>query len=386
MKCNNVIRDSLNENLSGLYISRQRHAELMNDIVGGKKVKKKLSLGLVLALALILAATVALAVTCWKNIANDVAAMESEHGFYETWATEDKVALIRLLSESAVLPPDDAVNRVLNGELPEAERGALADKVMTEWTSGSIDTVTLESVLEKLHGTMDTWTMEEKVWYNQMLADNGLLTREATSYALPREGDASQEEAVWAAMETFHAAFGVSVETLGHGRVEATFECMDADVSDDYYVDYKKGDFIWSVIVHAEPRGEDDPPYGLYHADLTNTGSVIAYTAVGVSEHSQPIRYLVPRQDDMTRDAAVNKAKKALRDTYALTEDDLTRYAVDAYFWRFDRMPEEGSAYAWNDRLWTVLFGGGDEPAYRVDIRDEGQIVAVQRFQAETGM
>ena len=53
MKCNNVIRDSLNENLSGLYISRQRHAELMNDIVGGKKVKKKLSLGLVLALSLI---------------------------------------------------------------------------------------------------------------------------------------------------------------------------------------------------------------------------------------------------------------------------------------------------------------------------------------------
>ena len=61
MKSNDKIRNSLNENLSGLYVSRQQHAALMNDITGGKKVKKKMTTGLILAMALVLLAAVALA-------------------------------------------------------------------------------------------------------------------------------------------------------------------------------------------------------------------------------------------------------------------------------------------------------------------------------------
>lgn len=61
MKRNNKIRDCLNENLSGLYVSRQQHAALMNEITGGRKVKKKLTASLVLVLVLVLLAAAALA-------------------------------------------------------------------------------------------------------------------------------------------------------------------------------------------------------------------------------------------------------------------------------------------------------------------------------------
>lgn len=67
MKRNNAIRDSLNGNLSGLYVSGQRHAELMREIVGGRKMKKKQSVALVLAMTLILVAAAALAYTLMRS-------------------------------------------------------------------------------------------------------------------------------------------------------------------------------------------------------------------------------------------------------------------------------------------------------------------------------
>ncbi len=56
-----AIHDSLLENLSGLTVTRQRHSELMNNIIGGKPMKKKLTAGLLLAIVLIVLTVTALA-------------------------------------------------------------------------------------------------------------------------------------------------------------------------------------------------------------------------------------------------------------------------------------------------------------------------------------
>lgn len=58
---NNPISESISENLSGLYITPGHHAQLMRNITGGSKVKKKLTTSLVLAMALILLAITAFA-------------------------------------------------------------------------------------------------------------------------------------------------------------------------------------------------------------------------------------------------------------------------------------------------------------------------------------
>lgn len=52
MRPNDRLHDSLQENLSGLTVTRRRHTELMNSIVGGKLMKKKLTVGLALAIVL----------------------------------------------------------------------------------------------------------------------------------------------------------------------------------------------------------------------------------------------------------------------------------------------------------------------------------------------
>lgn len=58
---NNPIKASISENLSGLTITPARHAQLMQNITGGTKVKKKLTASLALALILVLLAATALA-------------------------------------------------------------------------------------------------------------------------------------------------------------------------------------------------------------------------------------------------------------------------------------------------------------------------------------
>jgi hypothetical protein len=61
MKQNDTIRSSLHENLSGLTVTQGRHNELMNNIIGGKPMKKKLTAGLALAIILIVLTATAFA-------------------------------------------------------------------------------------------------------------------------------------------------------------------------------------------------------------------------------------------------------------------------------------------------------------------------------------
>jgi hypothetical protein len=58
---NKPITDCISENLAGLYITPAHHQQLMQNITGGTKVKKKLTLSLIMALAFILLAVTALA-------------------------------------------------------------------------------------------------------------------------------------------------------------------------------------------------------------------------------------------------------------------------------------------------------------------------------------
>ena len=72
---NDAIHDSLQENLSGLRVTRQRHDELMNNIIGGKPMKKKLTAGL--ALAIVLIAIVATAFAAYALLFSPQADAES---------------------------------------------------------------------------------------------------------------------------------------------------------------------------------------------------------------------------------------------------------------------------------------------------------------------
>ena len=242
---------------------------------GGIVVKKKLSIGFVLMMAVMLLGVTALAATLlWQDAGEKVAPMESENGYYDTWNTEAKIELIKALYDLGELKDNPDAERVLNStDMPDAEKNALCDKIMCAYVSGSPDTVTLLSILEKLHGDMNTWSMEDKVWYNNLLNANNMLSAEDTNYVLPETGEITQVQAVDAA-KSFLISKGA--ENLDKAQIEAT---MYEESDDQFYGETqvsKKGRRVWSVVFHLEEEGL---PYGgTCHVDIATDGSVITYS------------------------------------------------------------------------------------------------------------
>ena len=62
MKNDAFIRESLQQNLSGLHVSRQQQINMIDEIVGGRKMKRKIPLSFALAAVLLLVSVTALAV------------------------------------------------------------------------------------------------------------------------------------------------------------------------------------------------------------------------------------------------------------------------------------------------------------------------------------
>lgn len=242
---------------------------------GGIVVKKKLSIGFILMMAVMLLGVTALAATLlWQDAGEKVAPMESENGYYDTWNTEAKIELIKALYDLGELKDNPDAETVLNStDMPDAEKNALCDKIMCAYVNGSPDTVTLLSILEKLHGDMNTWSMEDKVWYNNLLNANNMLSAEDTNYVLPETGEFTQEQAVDAA-KSFLISKGA--ENLDKAQIEAT---MYEESDDQFYGETqvsKKGRRVWSVVFHLEEEGL---PYGgTCHVDIATDGSVIAYS------------------------------------------------------------------------------------------------------------
>lgn len=367
---NDPLHDSLTAHLSPLTLTDGQRRRMLNTITGGTKMKKKFTAAMALALALILTAAAALAVSLWQQAGEDAAPLEAEHGVYDEWRTDDKVALIRLLVQDGALANSDDVQRLLTEECADEARAALADDIMTNFVSGPVDTVSLLAILETLHGPMEQWTMEEKVWYNQLLERNGLLSAEDTTYALPAVGDATEAEAIAAAKALFHEVYGASMAALDQGTVEATFYCDDADFPDEFFPYYKRSDWIWSIVLRNVTPGAGDPPYTSFHADLTHDGRPLAYIA-GMNG-DEGIRRLVPQSTDRPAEEAVHLAREAL----GLTDDDLT---AEAYLWLYTLTPDEGIPYGWNEHIWHVTFLRNGTVCHEADVLSSDTVLILDK-------
>ena len=275
-----IVQRVIDNSLSGIQDDPWMAQRVLNMVhetqgTGGIVVKKKLSIGFILMMAVMLLGVIALAATLlWQDAGEKVAPMESENGYYDTRNTEAKIKLIKALYDLGELKDNPDAERVLNStDMPDAEKNALCDKIMCAYVNGSPDTVTLLSILEKLHGDMNTWSMEDKVWYNNLLNANNMLSAEDTNYVLPETGEFTQEQAVDAA-KSFLISKGA--ENLDKAQIEAT---MYEESDDQFYGETqvsKKGRRVWSVVFHLEEEGL---PYGgTCHVDIATDGSVIAYS------------------------------------------------------------------------------------------------------------
>ncbi len=332
---------------------------------GGIVVKKKLSVGFILMMAIMLLSATALAAALlWQDAGEKIAPMERENGYYDTWNTEAKMELVRTLYDLGELKDNPDAEKVLNRtDMPDAEKNALCDSIMSVYVGGSPDTVTLLSILERLHGDMNTWPLEDKVWYNELLRANEMLSAEDTNYVLPQTGEITQEQASETA-RTFLISKGA--ESLDKAQMEAT---MTEETHDRFYGETQisqKGRRVWSIIFRLEEEGL---PYGgTCHADIAADGSVITYSLPDLVPLF--VTGMLPDADAIPEAKAVEIGTNAIAAQLSVPQEKLVD--VKAFFGYVDLADEEAAHAKLGEQVWVI-----DAEQYYALVSPAGDVIFV---------
>ena len=189
-------------------------------------MKNKLSVALILVLVLTLLSTVALAVTLSRQYFEDVARLQFESGWYEEWGLEEKLAMVGILEEYGLISEEEA-------QTLDDEAAIDAYMVARYGVEGSdrIDTIGIYAILETELGKMQTWSLEQKAWYTDMMIRVGLLTRNSDDALcdLPGEDDMQPEAAIALAKSAILVAYGLPDGALDAHQIDIAFETHASD-------------------------------------------------------------------------------------------------------------------------------------------------------------
>lgn len=317
-------------------------------------MKRKYSTALVFALVLMLLTASAVAATLlWKDAGERIAPLEGQNGFYDTWNTAAKVELVQTLWDLGELKDNPDAQRLLTADMTDVEKDALADQIMTAYVSGAADTVTLTSILEKLHGDMSAWPMEDLVWYNDLLAENHMLTDEDMRYTLPTDRELTQPEAVERAKALLN---NLGVESLDGAAIEAT---MYEEPDDHWYGDMQiaqAGRRVWSIVFRKD--------HGfVWHVDLTANGEVILYDRPELADLYTT--GLLPDESVLSEAQAIAMANEALAGSNPA--------GISAYYGYINHV-DAGHAPL-GTRVWQIVYEDGS----RVMLRYDGAVLYTEQ-------
>lgn len=147
----NNLKRAIDTDLSCLCTTERERAMILRNALEGKKVKKKLSVGLALAITLLLLAGVALALTFSDVFFRQAAILQNENGDLNTWTLQEKIALIGTMEESGIAFPADKYEALLRNNLSGEEANRLANEILIEAK------VSRETLVEKFGFSNETF-------------------------------------------------------------------------------------------------------------------------------------------------------------------------------------------------------------------------------------
>lgn len=128
----NFIRDSICENLSGFYVSESMRIQLTHDITGGRKVKKKLTVAMVLLIVIVGLFATALAVTIFELVKSDMQKILNlrDQGTFERWGLEDKERFVDLMQQFNVAIDEGKLELLHSIEISAKQREQIANEII----------------------------------------------------------------------------------------------------------------------------------------------------------------------------------------------------------------------------------------------------------------
>lgn len=235
------IQQALNAQMSGVRTSPAERSRLYENAIGGTKVRRKLTAGLVFAIVLVLmtAAAVATILLTQREIVEQVAVPlaldnDGDLGVREHYSTEELAELVRNLNENGItLEENSMIMQAL-----QTGKGYYEDEAIKDICQ------------EAFGGPMSTWTLEEQDWYSRMMVDIGFI--ESNESVLPGDDNMTYEEAEAFAFSAWKREYGEDLHpedrtayALGrtfyrdpeeNGEATWYFELMPKDLEHNQYV------------------------------------------------------------------------------------------------------------------------------------------------------
>ena len=331
------LQGSLNAALSGLRTTSFQRERFFENATGGKKVKRKLTVGVIVALALMMTAVTALAATLLsgKDFIQSFLAPLSKETDSIQWTEEE-------------------MDRIL--QYAQAQEMALPDNIREKLASS--DPVYKEELL-RLFMKMDmgfypaSWPLEEQAWYDELLVQYGL--KEERTRFMPEEGEISQEQALSIARDHILKTWRVDVSEDGQFVLYIQYMLTEDPAGNRckrWDITYEQADHSRYYVVSVTPAGEiaaaeasseeeetqetsKQPDTGKETLDLMiamwqDDFYTVEFLAAFSDRYSDLVRsidndweqtkvlkamleipYALPRTEDISPDAAMQKAKEA---------------------------------------------------------------------------
>ena len=237
--------------------------------------RKRRAAALIVAAVLALAGMGALAASLlWREQAASMKQVEQTEGDYAGWAIEDKAALVRALVDSGYLAQGGETERLFDEGTPEAERHAIADALLLALTGQTeVAEISVDIITYAVMGAEDTWTPEERVWWQQLTrrfdGDDGA----DDTFLVPDGSVISEAQAVAAARTAILSAQG-----LEDGALDAA-----QPVADLYVTQQQPDRPRWNVQFKLFREGSDSYVERVYSAVVdARSGEVISDPDTGV--------------------------------------------------------------------------------------------------------
>lgn len=268
------IHHMMDTQLSGVKGDPYLAQRIIVDAKGGQKVKRKISVGLVFCFVLLALSVVAVAATLlWQDYVPHVKQAEQEIGDYAQWSDAKRIQLAQDIIAMGYGNESDAAAVLQNDEATETEKAAAADRMMLELT-GLNDVKEIHSTLitYSLMGHEDTWTAEQRVWWNGII--NLYANTDAPDTLLvPSKEDLSEEDAIAIAKAAVQEAYGFGDDFMASLHAVANLYVTDQRP------DYKRWDIqfkkyrdnstylekVYSVVVDENGEVISDPDVGIEH-------------------------------------------------------------------------------------------------------------------------
>ena len=217
------IQHALNSTLSGLRDDPWLAQRVIAQAKGGKKVKKKLSVGLVLALILVLAVATALAAMTLNALYEKVIENEGKEGFIQVWDTQSLLELISWMQDAGIQLDDTQLAALKDDTLSDIQKREAAIAIIKSYYPARDDILTSVDIIAKEKGPIEYWSLEDRAWLSDMLEQYQPEEISRGRNLIPEESDITKEEAEKIFFEALEKEYGQTRDDMDMSTLTFSF-------------------------------------------------------------------------------------------------------------------------------------------------------------------